>query len=100
MQKKVIINTTLSLECEADGHPPPSLTWLKDGSPVKVRQNLQLMEQGRKIRIGSAVSSDSGLYVCVATSAAGEAEINYDVDVLGIYIHIAQTQTVFYCHDN
>ncbi|XP_047673954.1 hemicentin-1 isoform X2 [Tachysurus fulvidraco] len=82
LEKKVVVSKTLVLECEASGHPPPSLTWLKDGSPVKPGENLRLLEQGRKMEIVNAVPSDSGLYVCVATSIAGEMEINYEVDVL------------------
>ncbi|XP_066533975.1 hemicentin-1 [Hoplias malabaricus] len=51
MEKKVVVSKSLTLECEAGGHPPPSLTWLKDGSPVKAGENLQVLEQGRKIQI-------------------------------------------------
>lgn len=85
---KVVLSKSLILECEAEGHPPPSLTWLKDGSPVAARENLRVLEQGRKIEILSALPSDAGRYVCVATSVAGEREIIYDVSVLGIMIHI------------
>ncbi|XP_049335709.1 hemicentin-1 isoform X1 [Astyanax mexicanus] len=82
VEKKVVVSKSLTLECEAGGHPPPSLTWLKDGSPVNAGNNLQVMEQGRKIQILNAVPSDAGRYVCVATSSAGEMEIKYDVNVL------------------
>ncbi|XP_017573536.2 hemicentin-1 isoform X3 [Pygocentrus nattereri] len=82
VEKKVVVNKALTLECEAGGHPIPSLTWLKDGSPVKAGENLQVLEQGRKIQIMNAVPSDAGRYVCVATSPAGEMEIKYDVNVL------------------
>lgn len=30
----VVVNEAARLDCEATGLPPPSLTWLKDGSPV------------------------------------------------------------------
>lgn len=30
----VVVNEAAKLECEASGVPTPSLTWLKDGSPV------------------------------------------------------------------
>uniref|UniRef100_A0A8C1GCZ4 Hemicentin-1 n=1 Tax=Cyprinus carpio TaxID=7962 RepID=A0A8C1GCZ4_CYPCA len=79
---KVLLSKSLILECEAEGHPPPSLTWLKDGSPVAARENLRVLEQGRKLEILSALPSDAGRYVCVATSIAGEREIKYDVSVL------------------
>lgn len=83
VEKKVVASKALTLECEAGGHPLPSLTWLKDGSPVKSGDNLKVLEQGRKIQIINAAPSDAGRYVCVATSAAGEMEIKYDVNVLG-----------------
>ncbi|TRZ02412.1 hypothetical protein DNTS_034467 [Danionella cerebrum] len=79
---KVVLNKSLILECEADGHPPPSLTWLKDGSPVAVRESLRVLENGRKLEIVNALSSDAGRYICVATSIAGEKEIKYDISVL------------------
>ncbi|KAI7799480.1 hemicentin-1 isoform X1 [Triplophysa rosa] len=79
---KVVLSKSLMLTCEAEGHPPPSLTWLKDGSPVTAKDNLRVLEQGRKIEIISALPSDAGRYACVATSVAGEKEIKYDVSVL------------------
>lgn len=84
----MVVSKTLVLECEAAGNPLPSLTWLKDGSPVKVGENLRLLDQGRKMEIVNAVPSDSGQYVCVATSVAGETGIKYDVGVLGIHVFI------------
>uniref|UniRef100_A0A8C1GCV3 Hemicentin-1 n=1 Tax=Cyprinus carpio TaxID=7962 RepID=A0A8C1GCV3_CYPCA len=87
---KVLLSKSLILECEAEGHPPPSLTWLKDGSPVAARENLRVLEQGRKLEILSALPSDAGRYVCVATSIAGEREIKYDVSVL-VSVHVPPT---------
>ncbi|XP_030626728.1 hemicentin-1 [Chanos chanos] len=81
-EKRVVLSKALILECEAGGHPPPSLTWLKDGSPVKAGENLRILEKGRKVEILNAIPSDAGRYVCVATSIAGEKEIKYDVSVL------------------
>ncbi|XP_029988074.1 hemicentin-1 [Sphaeramia orbicularis] len=81
-ERKVVLSKPLILECEAGGHPPPSLTWLKDGVPVRDGESLRVLEQGKKIEIRSATVSDSGRYICVATSIAGEKEIKYDVKVL------------------
>ncbi|XP_068599564.1 hemicentin-1 [Brachionichthys hirsutus] len=81
-ERKVVLTKSLSLECEAGGHPPPSLTWLKDGVPVRDGESIHVLEQGSKIEIVSAVASDAGRYVCVATSIAGENEVKYDVRVL------------------
>ncbi|XP_070817740.1 hemicentin-1 [Chaetodon trifascialis] len=81
-ERKVVLSKPLILECEAGGHPPPSLTWLKDGVPVRDGESVRVLEQGSKIEILSATVSDSGRYVCVATSIAGEKEVKYDVKVL------------------
>uniref|UniRef100_A0A3Q1B6M5 Hemicentin-1 n=1 Tax=Amphiprion ocellaris TaxID=80972 RepID=A0A3Q1B6M5_AMPOC len=81
-ERKVVLSKPLILECEAGGHPPPSLTWLKDGVPVRDGESVRVLEQGRKIEILSATISDSGRYICVATSIAGENEVKYDVRVL------------------
>ncbi|XP_044055859.1 hemicentin-1 isoform X2 [Siniperca chuatsi] len=81
-ERKVVLSKPLILECEAGGHPPPSLTWLKDGVPVRDGESVRVLEQGSKIEIFSATVSDSGRYICVATSIAGEKEVKYDVRVL------------------
>ncbi|XP_045905935.1 hemicentin-1 [Micropterus dolomieu] len=81
-EKKVALSKPLILECNAGGHPPPSLTWLKDGVPVRDGESVRVLEQGGKIEILSTTVSDSGRYICVATSIAGEKEVKYDVRVL------------------
>lgn len=93
-EKKVVLSKPLILECAAGGHPPPSLTWLKDGVPVRNGENVRVLEHGKKIEIVSASVSDSGRYICVATSIAGEKEVKYDVRVLGI----GTLKVLLYCH--
>lgn len=33
----VLQNRQVTLECKSDAVPPPTLTWLKDGRPLQVR---------------------------------------------------------------
>ncbi|XP_060132638.1 hemicentin-1 isoform X1 [Zootoca vivipara] len=80
--KQVVSGSSLVLECNAAGNPPPLLTWLKDGVPVKASDNLHIVSGGRKLEIMTAGEADDGQYVCVATSIAGEKEIKYDVEIL------------------
>eukprot|EP00071_Canis_lupus_P006937 XP_005622503.1 hemicentin-1 isoform X3 [Canis lupus familiaris] len=82
LNKQVVIAHSLTLECKATGNPPPVLTWLKDGIPVKASDNIRTEGGGKKLEIMSALEADRGQYVCVATSVAGEKEIKYKVDVL------------------
>ncbi|EMP38793.1 Hemicentin-1 [Chelonia mydas] len=80
--KQVVAGNSLTLECKAAGNPPPLLTWLKDGVPVKASDNLHIVSGGKKLEILNAVEADHGQYICVATSIAGEKEIKYDVEIL------------------
>ncbi|XP_053737549.1 hemicentin-1 isoform X1 [Synchiropus splendidus] len=81
-EMKVVLSKPLILECKAAGYPLPSVTWLKDGVPVRDGENVLILEQGQKIEIPSTSVSDSGQYFCVATSIAGEKDVQYDVRVL------------------
>uniref|UniRef100_A0A8C6DPR2 Hemicentin-1 n=1 Tax=Moschus moschiferus TaxID=68415 RepID=A0A8C6DPR2_MOSMO len=82
LNKQVIAAHSLTLQCKAAGNPPPVLTWLKDGVPVKPSDNIRIEAGGKKLEITSALEVDRGQYVCVATSVAGEKDIKYEVDVL------------------
>ncbi|NIG57776.1 hemicentin-1-like [Pontoporia blainvillei] len=82
LNKQVVIAHSLTLECKAAGNPPPVLTWLKDGVPVKASNNIHIEAGGKKLEIMGALEVDRGQYICVATSVAGEKEIRYEVDVL------------------
>ncbi|XP_018408468.1 PREDICTED: hemicentin-1 [Nanorana parkeri] len=79
---KVIVGKSLVLECEARGHPLPLITWLKEGVPIEINDNVRLLHNGKKLEIKSTVESDQGQYICVATNLAGEAEMIYEVQVL------------------
>ncbi|XP_008936946.1 PREDICTED: hemicentin-1-like, partial [Merops nubicus] len=80
--RQVVAGNSLMLECKAAGNPPPLLTWLKDGVPVKASDNLRLVSGGKKLEILNTVEADRGQYLCVATSIAGEQEIKYEVEIL------------------
>ncbi|XP_049724489.1 hemicentin-1 isoform X1 [Elephas maximus indicus] len=82
LNKQVIVAQSLTLDCKAAGNPPPVLTWLKDGVPVKANDNIRIEAGGKKLEIMNVLEVDRGQYICVATSVAGEKEIKYEVDVL------------------
>uniref|UniRef100_A0A8C3YS46 Hemicentin-1 n=1 Tax=Catagonus wagneri TaxID=51154 RepID=A0A8C3YS46_9CETA len=78
----VVVNNMVRLECEARGIPAPSLTWLKDGSPVASFANgIQVLSGGRILALTSAQISDTGRYTCVAVNAAGEKQRDIDLRV-------------------
>ncbi|KAG9473293.1 hypothetical protein GDO78_019504 [Eleutherodactylus coqui] len=79
---KATLGNPLDLECSATGHPPPVLSWLKDGLMVSERDGLQIKDGGRSLHFLSVTDSAQGDYTCVAISLAGETTLRYSVEVL------------------
>ncbi|NXK97014.1 HMCN1 protein, partial [Formicarius rufipectus] len=73
--------SAVSLACEAQGIPEPTVAWLKDGQPVGTGGHLHLLRDGRVLRLERARLSDGGRYLCVATNAAGLADSEYHLSV-------------------
>ncbi|KAG9354592.1 hypothetical protein JZ751_001305, partial [Albula glossodonta] len=75
----VAINSPLELECAAEGFPPPTLSWLKDGRPL--HRQAEVLRDGGLLRISKVQVEDAGLYTCLASSPAGEDGRNHWVRV-------------------
>nr|DBA21577.1 TPA: hypothetical protein GDO54_018188 [Pyxicephalus adspersus] len=79
---KAVVGHPLDLECSATGHPPPVLSWLKDGLLVSEKDGLQIKDGGRTLHIAAVAESTKGVFTCVAISLAGETTLKYSVEVL------------------
>ncbi|XP_063792751.1 hemicentin-2 [Pseudophryne corroboree] len=79
---KSVLGRPLDLECSATGHPPPVLSWLKDGLMVTERDGLQIKDGGRTLSLAAVTESSQGTFACVAISLAGESTLQYSVEVL------------------
>nr|XP_057926871.1 hemicentin-1 [Doryrhamphus excisus] len=75
----IAVNSPLELECLAEGVPPPTLSWLKDGRPLEGNDIIQ--ENGQILSISRIQVEDAGLYTCLASSPAGEDGRNHWVRV-------------------
>ncbi|XP_072834939.2 roundabout homolog 3 isoform X2 [Pogona vitticeps] len=66
------IDSTAQLQCQVTGNPLPSIQWLKDGQRIVGSDpRISLLDNGT-LQITNLQISDSGLYVCIATSSTGE----------------------------
>ncbi|CAL8364372.1 unnamed protein product [Lota lota] len=62
------------LNCEPpEGHPKPSVTWRKDGLPIKTNDP-HYTERLGMLTIAPSEKKHSGTYVCVASNALGTRE--------------------------
>nr|XP_021529801.1 hemicentin-2 [Aotus nancymaae] len=78
---KAVAGRPMALECVARGHPPPTLSWHHEGLPVAESSELRLETGGSVLRLDSLGEASAGLYSCVASSPAGEAVLQYSVEV-------------------
>ena len=49
-----VLNTTVVLQCDVTGHPAPTVSWLKDGQPLRPDSSahLHLSEDGTQLQVG------------------------------------------------
>ncbi|VDD91211.1 unnamed protein product [Enterobius vermicularis] len=79
---RVIEGERARLECKAEGHPPPVITWLRGGRPIETMHNSILSPHGETLMILKSRRSDAGGYSCVAENFAGPAEAPFKLTVL------------------
>ncbi|XP_063959464.1 hemicentin-1-like isoform X2 [Lytechinus pictus] len=62
------------LDCEASGDPMPSIQWQKDGSPLVLETNIEVLSNS-SIVIDGLLETNTGEYTCIATNAAGSIQV-------------------------
>ncbi|KAI6172894.1 EGF-like domain-containing protein [Aphelenchoides besseyi] len=77
---QVIEGDVAVLECKAEGFPRPKITWQRNG--IRVETGLRYVVENRVLKIIDTHSSDSGIYVCVASNEAGTDQQAFTIEVL------------------
>ncbi|XP_012862831.2 hemicentin-2 [Echinops telfairi] len=92
-QVSVVQDRETTLECNATGNPPPTVTWERDGRLIGAEPGLQLQNQGQSLHVTQARAAHAGHYSCVAENIAGRAERRFALSVLGGWmLKITQVQ--------
>ena len=66
----------LPLQCEADGYPPPNITWTKLSGNIVIGRS-------KSYKFTSVQKGDRGYYLCTASNGFGDdADATFYVDVL------------------
>ncbi|KAI4577648.1 hypothetical protein MJT46_003483 [Ovis ammon polii x Ovis aries] len=81
VNKAVLENASVTLECLASGVPFPDISWFKGRQPVSAWNRAMVSTDGRVLLIEQAQLSDAGSYRCVASNVVGSAELQYSLRV-------------------
>lgn len=74
------VDSSVMLQCRADGSPPPLVTWHKDGQPLVESVRQRVLSSG-SLQITFVQPTDSGRYTCTAANAAGTVSIEMRLTV-------------------
>ena len=73
----------VTLPCDVDSLPPPTIQWVKDGVGLpRVGYNYVIQPSG-SLEIQRITRDDAGRYTCVATNVAGNTTRTYTIEVHG-----------------
>uniref|UniRef100_A0A803V126 Ig-like domain-containing protein n=1 Tax=Ficedula albicollis TaxID=59894 RepID=A0A803V126_FICAL len=68
------INGTVRFECEATGHPEPTVSWLWNDLPI---------EAGPRHHLVAVAPADAGIYSCLVVNEVGEVSKAFHLVVMG-----------------
>ncbi|XP_063794597.1 hemicentin-2-like [Pseudophryne corroboree] len=74
---QLTIGSSIFLSCEAQGYPPPKITWLKDGEPLEHSSERGLIIRGSRLQINRPQQSHTGLYSSIAQNHLAEVHKDF-----------------------
>ncbi|NXI34882.1 NCAM1 protein, partial [Galbula dea] len=78
------LSQSVTLACDADGFPEPTVTWTKDGEPIEEaddEEKYSFNSDGSELIIKQVEKSDEAEYTCIAENKAGEQDATIHLKV-------------------
>uniref|UniRef100_A0A087YHW1 Cell adhesion molecule-related/down-regulated by oncogenes n=1 Tax=Poecilia formosa TaxID=48698 RepID=A0A087YHW1_POEFO len=85
------LGSHVALLCEATGVPVPSITWLKDGTPIESSLQWQWSVRGNRLELGPLTLSHAGTYTCLVKNSEGQTKKDYTLTVLAARLPVSPT---------
>ncbi|XP_045141586.1 immunoglobulin superfamily DCC subclass member 3 [Echinops telfairi] len=76
------VGTTAIFTCQAQGEPPPHVTWLKNGQVLGPGGHVRLKNNNSTLTISGIGPEDEAIYQCVAENSAGSSQASARLTVL------------------
>ncbi|XP_034249879.1 vascular endothelial growth factor receptor 1 isoform X2 [Thrips palmi] len=80
--KELAEGQSFTLYCFASGMPKPQIKWFKGKTPVKLKTNLEILDDGRKLDFKYLTLEDDGRYTCEATNRGGTVHRSITLSLL------------------
>ncbi|XP_035275664.1 neural cell adhesion molecule 1 isoform X1 [Anguilla anguilla] len=72
---------TASVTCEASGHPPPRVHWVRKGTNVELTpSSARARAKGPTLEFEAVQPADGGLYTCVGLSDVGNDTVDFSLE--------------------
>ncbi|NXY61032.1 HMCN1 protein, partial [Callaeas wilsoni] len=78
----VVVHHPVSLFCEVTGNPFPVISWYKDDIQVVESRALQILHNGKILKLLKVTTEDAGQYSCKAINVAGSSEKLFNLHIL------------------
>lgn len=78
-----LTGTPVGITCDVTGFPKPSVSWIKDSTTITESDSERLLMGNNKINLLRAQKSDSGLYMCTASSPGGQTAAVSNITFVG-----------------
>lgn len=80
----------VTFRCQVSGSPVPTVSWVKDGAPVRQRSGISTRLEGslHVLCLESAHITDTGQYSCTAANKRGKTEAHWSLTVKRVRVEV------------